>query len=102
MQHEADMSATAGRQCPATNEYALWRRQENGASRRGIPHTDAARQKMRDAALRRGQCPHLPAPERLVWQAVQAHRKGQTQRQAAKTAGISLGALQRALRRFDA
>ena len=78
--------------------YGLMRRQENGASHRGAIRSAESRARMRQKALGRPRPSAAPAPQAAIHKAVRDVQRGATQRHAAKMAGVSLGALQRALR----
>ncbi len=86
----------------AVSAYGLMRRQENGARHRGMVRSEASRQRMSEAARGRTRPSFDPTPLKLVEAAVMLVFRGETHRAAARKAGVSLGALQRALRRMGA
>jgi hypothetical protein len=71
------------------------RRNHLGASR-----SEEARQKMRDAAAIRPRPDRTPVNAAAVSRAVMAVLRGASHRAAARASGVSLGALQRALKRM--
>lgn len=86
----------------AVTPYGLMCRQENGARHRGCTRSEVARQRMREAAAQRPRPSQEPVPMELRETAVLLVLRGMTHRQAARRAGISLGALQRTLREMRA
>lgn len=82
------------------SEYGLMRRQEAGAAHRGRVRPEVSRERMRQAAIGRPSPRREPVPAELCEAAVLLVLRGLPQRQAARRVGISLGALQRTLKRM--
>ena len=85
-----------------TTAYGLMRQQENGARHRGAVRSAESRERMRQAAIGRPMPRFDATPPAKIARAVSLVWRGEPQRSAARTAGVSLGALQRALRSLRA
>ena len=81
-----------------TTAYGLMRQQENGSRHRGAVRSEASRQRMSEAARGRPKPATTPTPRPKLEAAARLVMRGVPQRRAADAAGVSLGALQRALR----
>lgn len=80
-------------------DHGIAAQRGNGARHKGKKRPASMREKMRVLAASRGMPDHLKlVSQRAKAKGVQLAQRGIPQREAARQAGISLGALQRALR----
>lgn len=82
--------------------YGLMRRQEAGAAHRGRKRSEESRQRMSEAQRGKPRPDYTLTPLPKLERAIGLVMRGRTQREAAREAGVSLGALQRALKRLGA